>query len=285
MDNLPNETENTVISGNGTPAIYRLMPKVMADIGAVPPLGLMKHDGNYPYQKLKDILAHVHAALVKHEVFIIPRVLERTFGERVTKSGVPYKVVYLKVAYRFYATDGSFVESLVESEGEDNGDKATLKALSFAFKACLQQSFAIPAEDLVDGDDERAEESVRGQGEQPNAKRGNLKAVQGSKQQTNKQPAAAADGDAKNKKDDTSQLSEEDVDQLLDKACAAFKITDEQAEIEAVKTHLKLKNGLPRKDWDLGLKRAMLTKLRAERDRIKAASKEKSQGQQASATQ
>jgi hypothetical protein len=62
------------------------------------------------------------------------------------------KIVELTMKYTFHAEDGSSISSVIASEGLDNGDKATNKALSAALKYALIQTFQVPTADMEDGD-------------------------------------------------------------------------------------------------------------------------------------
>ena len=93
-------------------------------------------------------------ALQKYKLFIVPEVLEQTREERVNSKGTVLIYSICKIRYRFYAEDGSFIESVVIGEGMDTGDKATNKAMSIAFKYACFQVFCIPTEEMVDPDAE-----------------------------------------------------------------------------------------------------------------------------------
>jgi hypothetical protein len=68
--------------------------------------------------------------------------------------------VFLKVQFRFYASDGSYVEAITEGEAMDSGDKATNKAQSAAFKYACMELFCIPTKELLDADAETQPETV-----------------------------------------------------------------------------------------------------------------------------
>lgn len=97
--------------------------------------------------------------LAKHRVFVVPQVLESYREERQTKTGGNLIYTVLKVSYKFYAEDGSFVESIVQGEGMDSADKSSNKAMSVAFKYAMFQVFCVPTEEMKDPDAESFEES------------------------------------------------------------------------------------------------------------------------------
>lgn len=139
-------------------AIYKKMSEVMKDIGAVSK-DQKNSVQNYKFRGVDQFINALYPALVKHGVFMTPRVtsltqeikeVERSSG----KKGID-KHVQLLVEYDFYADDGSKVTvGPVAGEGLDSGDKATNKALSAALKYALIQTFSIPTEDMTDGDKE-----------------------------------------------------------------------------------------------------------------------------------
>lgn len=280
----------------GAGMIYSLIPKVMQTVGAVPKLGKMTMGGSrgsYPYHKIEDILDHVQEALIAHGVFYMVEVLSKDIRERITNYDVKMKVVELRVRYTFYASDGSSLSSIIESEGEDAGDKATAKAMTIALKTLLLQILAIPTEDMIDGDNERTE-FTRHAGERT----GNLKAVeskQGNKQPSGKSaPAAAAAqaepaGEQKGASNPPPEMDElptdVQVEAALTKARGPFNIQTEADEREAVVTYLHYKVGKTWLELDRTERRALLVKLREEADRRRQAKQaEKSSGDQRSSS-
>jgi hypothetical protein len=81
-------------------------------------------------------------------------VLSERSEERATKSGGVSIYRVLKIRYRFYADDGSFVDAVVIGEGMDSGDKASNKAMSVAQKYAFIQVFAIPTKEHKDPEHE-----------------------------------------------------------------------------------------------------------------------------------
>ena len=86
----------------------------------------------------------------RHHVFIVSNVIESKREERLTKSGGALIYTIAKCQFKFYTTDGSFVESVLEGEAMDSGDKSTNKAMSTALKYALMQMFLIPTEERID---------------------------------------------------------------------------------------------------------------------------------------
>jgi len=138
--------------------IYERMAKISQEIKAIGKLGENQHQ-KYKYRRLDDIYDALHPLLAKHEVFIMPEVLESKTEERLTKGysgNEPKTMIYriLRIKYTFYTIDGSNVSAVLEGEGADLSDKGTNKAMSAAQKYLFVQSFAIAGADIEDGDSE-----------------------------------------------------------------------------------------------------------------------------------
>lgn len=136
--------------------IYAAISAAMADIGAISKDKYSKEIG-YKFRGIDDVMNALKPVLTKNKIFTVPQVLEQTREERVTVKGVKLRYSLLKIAFRFYATDGSFVEAVTLGEGMDSGDKASNKAMAIAYKYALFQVFCIPTEEMTDPDGESYE--------------------------------------------------------------------------------------------------------------------------------
>ncbi len=72
--------------------------------------------------------------------------LEEARDEGQTKAGGTLYYTRLRVAYTFYAADGSSVRAVVVGEAMDSGDKSSNKAMSAALKYAMLQIFCVPVE-------------------------------------------------------------------------------------------------------------------------------------------
>lgn len=136
--------------------IFESINKVMEDIGAISKSSKNQTQG-FMYRGIDAVMNALQPALIKNKVFIVPEVLEERREERTNAKGTTLIYSVAKVKYRFYAEDGSFIESTVIGEGMDSGDKSMNKAMSIAFKYCAFQCFCIPTEEMVDPDAETHE--------------------------------------------------------------------------------------------------------------------------------
>ncbi len=147
-------------------AIYQLIPKVMADIGAIGKDRKNEAQG-YKFRGIEDMYQAAHPAMIKHGVFCCPQVLDRESQDRVSGNGKPAIRVSLTVSHKFYGPDGSFVDVITCGEGIDSSDKATNKAMSAAMKYAFIELFSIPTQDIEDADRHDPEVGAR----PPNVKR------------------------------------------------------------------------------------------------------------------
>jgi len=138
--------------------IYSLIPKIMSEVGAIEK-GRKNTQQNYSFRGIDDVYAAMQAPLSRHGVFYTPTVLEQMREEREGRSGGNLIYTVLKVQFRFFADDGSFVDAVTVGEAMDSGDKSANKAMSAALKYAILQIFCIPTED--DNDTENHSPEVK----------------------------------------------------------------------------------------------------------------------------
>ncbi len=133
------------------PAIFGAMVAVMDEIGAIGKNQTNTFD-KYKFRGIDDVYNALHPAMVKHGVFVVPRLVrcERTLME--TSKGSSMQHASVDVEYVFHASDGSSVSACVPGEGADRGDKAVNKAMSAAYKTAMFQAFCIPTDEQSDSE-------------------------------------------------------------------------------------------------------------------------------------
>jgi hypothetical protein len=104
----------------------------------------------YKFRGIDDMYNMLHKHFCKHNVSITSEVLSMQREERMTAKGGTMIYTILTVKFTFFATDGSFMTSVMIGEGSDTGDKASNKAMSTALKYALMQTFLIPTEEEKD---------------------------------------------------------------------------------------------------------------------------------------
>ncbi len=146
------------------PMIYSLIPRVMADIGAVTK-DRKNEQQKYAFRGIEDFYQAAHPALIRHGVFCAPEVLDRTEYrfDKVNYEGKTTSWIHvtMKVRHRFFAEDGSFIDVITCGEGLDNSDKASNKAMSGAMKYALIELFCVPTKDVEDSDRDSPETGTR----------------------------------------------------------------------------------------------------------------------------
>lgn len=128
--------------------VFKCMSAVMADIAKI---GVAKNQRNtqqgFMYRGVDDVMNALAPILARHELLVVPSVIERTVTERQSKSGGALFHVLLRVRFSFIAAeDGSHHDIELIGEAMDSGDKATNKALAIAYKYACFQAFCIPLE-------------------------------------------------------------------------------------------------------------------------------------------
>lgn len=138
--------------------IYEAICNVMADIGAVGKNDVNKTQG-FKYRGIDAVMNALNPAMIKNKVFVSPEIIEQHREEKTTAKGGNLIFSICKIKFRFYTTDGSYVDAVTIGEGMDSGDKATNKAMSIAFKYACFQVFCIPTEELLDDPDKETQPS------------------------------------------------------------------------------------------------------------------------------
>jgi len=116
------------------------MAAVLADTQPVEKNGMNQQQG-FRFRSIDDTVASVRRALIKHNVAIVPEVVNVEKSTYQTKSGSVMNVSDVLVNYSFIAEDGSSVVATMAGQASDSGDKAVSKALSMAFKYLCFQTF------------------------------------------------------------------------------------------------------------------------------------------------
>jgi len=136
--------------------IYQLIPKIMQEVGAVGKGGYNAFD-KYKFRSIDDIYNALQPVLAKNGVFIVPRIISSIENTIQSQAGKDQIRIKIKVEYKIFAPDGSFVESIFEGEGIDRSDKATNKAAQASFKYMVSQLFCLAFEGMEDADKDSPE--------------------------------------------------------------------------------------------------------------------------------
>lgn len=131
--------------------IYKQIALIMADTKAISK-GRKNQQQGFMFRGIDDIMNELHEIFAKHEVFILPEVLEYKVENRQTAKGNVMAYIRMMIKFRYMTTDGSYVETTNLGEAMDSADKAANKAMSIALKYSLLQMLLIPTEDMKDPD-------------------------------------------------------------------------------------------------------------------------------------
>lgn len=139
--------------------------RMIAIIDELPAIGKSQYNEQqkFHFRGHDDVLNALTPLLSKHGVTIVPHVLERVTDQRTTRQGAVMYEVNLHIEYTFYGAAGDSITGSAWGEGTDMGDKATMKAGTMAFKAMLNQAFAINTEEGAKHDTDKGtvEETVK----------------------------------------------------------------------------------------------------------------------------
>lgn len=134
-----------------TEAIHGKMALILKDLDAIGKNSKNESQG-FKYRGIDDVYNAINPILAKHAVFMTAQIMNKDRQERTNAKGTVLAFTSLRMRYRFYTDDGSFVETEAEGEGMDSGDKSSNKAMAIAHKYALLQAFCIPTKELDDPD-------------------------------------------------------------------------------------------------------------------------------------
>lgn len=131
--------------------IYQSISLIMQETPAIGKEKKNQQQG-FKYRGIDDVMNVFAPLLAKYKVFIVPEVMEHSREERTTKNGGNLIYSIMRIKFKFYAEDGSFVEAVTIGEGMDSADKSSNKAMAIAMKYAMFQVFCIPTEEMIDPD-------------------------------------------------------------------------------------------------------------------------------------
>lgn len=102
------------------------------------------------FRGIDDMYNALNKHLADEWVFFTSEVLETVREERASKNGWMLMYSIIKMKFKAFCSDGSFVESTTIWEAMDTADKSMNKAMSTAYKYALMQIFCIPTNEDKD---------------------------------------------------------------------------------------------------------------------------------------
>ena len=134
------------------PMIFGKIADVQQRIAAIQKGNQNKQQG-WNFRSIDDIYNELHELLAEYRIFSVPvEIINLETSERTTERGTVARLSTVIVRYRFYAEDGSFVESCVPGEAVDFADKSIGKCMSYSHKCFFIQIFTIPTKEEKDPD-------------------------------------------------------------------------------------------------------------------------------------
>jgi hypothetical protein len=131
--------------------IYKKMAAILKECEAISKNRTNTHQG-FKFRGIDDAMNTLHDTFANNGVFLLHEVLEHNVTERTTKNGGMSFHHLVKTKFHFCADDGSTVSATGIGEAADTGDKGAGKAMAYALKVCLLQTFLIPTEEDKDPD-------------------------------------------------------------------------------------------------------------------------------------
>lgn len=127
--------------------IYAALNAVMRDVQAVRK-GEKNTHGNFLFRGIDAVTNAVGPALREHGVIVVPKVLDAQYDTvHVGQKQTVMSRVALRVRFTWIGPEGDSIESEVQSESFDSGDKATAKAHSVAFRTAMLQTLCLPTDE------------------------------------------------------------------------------------------------------------------------------------------
>jgi hypothetical protein len=127
------------------------MANILAKVDCIEKGRTNQHQG-FKFRGIDDALNTLHGIFADEGVFLLHELLEHSMNERTTSKGGVSFHHFVKVKFHFFCKDGSHIASTGIGEAADTGDKGAGKAMSYALKVCLLQTFLIPTEEEKDPD-------------------------------------------------------------------------------------------------------------------------------------
>ena len=126
--------------------IFEAIPAIAAEVGPISK-DRKNTQQNYNFRGVDDLMNAISPVLAKHKVFPVCTQIADIKDENVTSKhgGAGYRQVR-RFTFRFYAEDGSFVDTFADGESIDYGDKGSNKAYSVAYREAMFKMFVIPFE-------------------------------------------------------------------------------------------------------------------------------------------
>jgi hypothetical protein len=130
-----------------SPLIYSRIAAIMTEIGPIAKDKTNKEQ-HYQFRGIDALMNAISPILAKHGVFPTTHsIIDVADAEVVSKGGSRGYRQLRRFTFRFFAEDGSFVDTLADGEAIDYGDKGSNKANSVAYREAMFKMFVVPFQD------------------------------------------------------------------------------------------------------------------------------------------
>lgn len=126
--------------------VHEAVTAVKKDVGGVKKDGRNTHQ-NFVFRGVDAVVNAVAGAMITHGLNVHPAKVEHRPGTMQLSGGKTATAPTLIVDYVFTGPEGDTFTTQVAAEAFDQGDKATAKAMSVAYRTCLLQTFTLPTDD------------------------------------------------------------------------------------------------------------------------------------------
>ncbi|TXH55603.1 MAG: hypothetical protein E6Q97_08520 [Desulfurellales bacterium] len=171
----PRKRELLILSTNNMEdkksLIFEKVAAIMAEVGPIAK-DRKNTQQNYNFRGIDDLMNAISPVLASHNVFPVCTQITDIKDEHITsnKGAAGYRQVR-RYTFRFYAKDGSFVETTADGEAIDYGDKGSNKAQSVAYREAMFKMFVIPFQnDDIENSDHNLKPAQRATAARPAAK-------------------------------------------------------------------------------------------------------------------
>jgi hypothetical protein len=124
--------------------IYKSIGEILKEIE---PVKKERQASQYKFRGVEDAMNMLSPLLAKHGVFPTTHMIEDIRSLDVeSKAGTKGSHYVRRFTFRFFAADGSFVDTTADGEAIDFGDKASNKCYSVAYREALWKMFVVPFE-------------------------------------------------------------------------------------------------------------------------------------------
>lgn len=128
------------------PKIYAKIGDILKDIQPISK-GRRNIQQGYSFRGVEDAMNMLSPILAKHGVFPTTKSIEDVRNDEVqSKTGTLGYHYVRRYTFAFFADDGSSVETTVDGEAIDYGDKSSNKAYSTAYREAFWKLFIVPFE-------------------------------------------------------------------------------------------------------------------------------------------